>query len=254
MLPQMNRLSLFLGLSAVLPAMTLAAPAEPLKIGSVRQLFVDEVLIAEKRNVDLQLHQAIPREIVLTVDKPWENSVMTYVLVFKDGDKFRMYYRGTGADAKYAKDLPAGMSAANWTYTATAESKDGIAWTKPILNVVEFNSSKANNLVWPTDANKPWRTKNYPGTDIFPFKDENPAAPAAQRYKALANLGEYELVALVSPDGINWSPLQEKPVISYLKPNAMMDPPSVPYWSRDTRSMSRIAATGLTTAFANSAA
>ncbi len=235
MLPRMSRLSLFLGLTALLPAAALAAPAEPLKIGTNRQLFVDEMLIAEKRNVALQLHQAVPREIVLTVDKPWENSVLTYVSVFKDGDKFRMYYRGTGADAKYAKDLPAGLSAANWTYTAMAESRDGITWTKPALNVVEFNGSKANNLVWPNDTNKPWRTRNYPGTDIFPFKDENPAAPAAQRYKALANLGEYELVALVSPDGINWSPLQEKPVIAYLKPNAMMDPPTVSYCDPDTK-------------------
>lgn len=226
----MHRSLLFPGLSALLVAASFAAPAEPLKIGTNRQLFVDEAIIADKRNVDLQLHQPVPREICLTVDKPWENSVLTYVSVFKDGDKYRMYYRGTGADAKYAKDVPAGMSPANWTYTATAESRDGITWTKPELGLVEFNGSKANNLVWPTDANKFWRDKNYPGTDIFPFKDENPAAPAAQRYKALANLGEYELVALVSPDGLHWSPLREKPVISYLKPNAMMDPPTVSFW------------------------
>jgi hypothetical protein len=230
MILPMHRVFLFLGLACFVSATAAATPDAPIDVGSMRQLFVDELLIGDKRNVELQLHQPVPREIVLTVDKPWENSVLTYVSVFKDGDKYRMYYRGTGADAQYAKDVPAGMSPQNWTYTAMAESKDGIAWTKPVLNVVEFNGSKANNLVWPTEANKPWRDKNYPGTDIFPFKDENPDAPASQRYKALANLGEYELVALVSPDGVKWRPLQEKPVISYLKPNAMMDPPTVSYW------------------------
>jgi hypothetical protein len=41
--------------------------------------------------------------------------------------------------------------------------------------------------------------------------DPNPKAPAAQRYKALANVGEYELAALVSPDGIHWQPLRAEP-------------------------------------------
>src|SRR6185503_375860 len=79
----------------------------------------------------------------------------------------------------------------------------------------------------------PWRDKNYPGTDLFPFKDGNPKAPATQRYKALANVGEYELAALVSPDGVHWEPLRAEPVISYPKPDPMMDPPSVAFWDEN---------------------
>lgn len=205
---------------------------EPINIGSARQLFVDDAILESRANVDLQLHQPIPREVVLVADRPWENTVLTYVSVLKDGDRYLMYYRGAGADAAYAKTAPAELASAtgNWTYVAVAESADGITWTRPVLNLVEYNGSKANNLVWPTDANKPWRDKNYPGTDFFPFKDENPAAPAQQRFKALANYGEYELVALVSPDGYQWKPLQVAPVIGYLKPDAMMDPPSISYW------------------------
>lgn len=227
--------SLVSGLLALSSATFAASPGGPLQIGTKRQLFVDDALIDTQQNVQLELHQPTPREVVLTVERPWENSVLTYVSVLKDGDKYLMYYRGTSADAKYAKDVPKALSAGNWTYTALAESDDGIKWTKPELNLVEFNGSKANNLIWPTDANKPWRDKNYPGTDIFPFKDTNPAAPAAQRFKALANLGEYELVALVSPDGRRWSPLRTQPVVSFLKPNAMMDPPSVSYWDPITK-------------------
>ncbi|MBL9214558.1 MAG: hypothetical protein JNG83_03685 [Opitutaceae bacterium] len=221
--------------AAVLAFVSSAAGAERLNLGNKRQLFVDSHLLAEKKNVELVLHQPVPREIVLTVDKPWEDNVMTYVSVMKDGNRFLMYYRGTGADEKYAKDAPAGMSTGNWTYTAVAESTDGIKWTKPVLNLVEFKGSKANNLIWPTDANKPWRDKNYPGTDIFPFRDENPNVAPDQRFKALANIGEYELAALVSPDGFRWKPLREKPVISFPSPNPMMDPPSVTFWDPNTR-------------------
>jgi hypothetical protein len=225
-----HRATSLLAFAVVPAAVAVAAAVEPLAIGSTRQLFVDDFLIEARRNVELELHQPVPREVVLTVDRPWENRSLTYVSVLRDGDRFLMYYRGASADAKYAQSAPANLPTNNWTYTALAESADGIKWTKPTLNLVEFNGSTANNLVWPTDANKPWRDKNYPGTDIFPFKDENPAAPAAQRFKALANLGEFELVALVSPDGRRWSPLRTEPVISFLKPNAMMDPPTVSYW------------------------
>ena len=34
---------------------------------------------------------------------------------------------------------------------AYAESRDGLHFTKPVLGLVEWNGSKANNLVFPTD-------------------------------------------------------------------------------------------------------
>jgi hypothetical protein len=194
----------------------------PLSVSTTRQLFLDDYLLAKKQNVQLELHSPTPREIVLRSDQAWEGQHQAYVTVFQDGKKFRLYYR--------ASPRPGSAGYTNATYTALAESEDGITWTKPKLGVVEFRGSKDNNLVWPTEANQPWRDKNYPGTDIFPFKDANPKAPASQRYKALANVGEYELAALVSPDGIHWQPLRAEPVISYPQPDPMMDPPSLAYW------------------------
>lgn len=202
--------------------MTLHAADEPISVATTRQLFLDEHLIARKHNVQLELHQPTPREVVIRSDQPWEGPSQTYVSVLQDGAKYRLYYRSS------PKPGSAGYS--NATYTAVAESGDGVTWTKPKLGLVDFRGSKDNNLVWPTDANKPWRDKNYPGTDIFPFIDRNPKAPAAQRYKALANVGEYELAALVSPDGLHWQPLRTEPVISYPEPNPMMDPPSMAFW------------------------
>lgn len=230
-----SRLRSLLACLFLLPVVLPAAPAEPAKIGTARQLFVDDQFIDMRRNVELQPHQPVTREVAIAFDQPWENGVLAYVSVMKDGDRYVMYYRGTNADDALAKTGPAGIQSHNWTYMARAESKDGITWTKPSLGVVSFNGSKDNNLVWPNDTNKPWRTSNYPGTDFFPFIDGNPACPPEQRYKALANLGEYALVALVSPDGINWKPLQTEPVIAYLKPDPMMDPPSISFWDPNTK-------------------
>jgi hypothetical protein len=216
-----SRLRVSFGLMIATAAVSSAAN-DPLLVGTTRQLFVDDHLIGEKQNVQLELHSPIPREVVLRSDQPWEGPNQTYVTVLQDGEKFRLYYRSSPP--------PGSGGHSNATYTAVAESPDGIAWTKPKLGLVDFRGSKDNNLVWPTEANRPWRDKNYPGTDIFPFIDRNPKTPASHRYKALANVGEYELAALVSSDGLNWQPLRAEPVISYPEPDPMMDPPSVAFW------------------------
>src|SRR5512145_2181337 len=68
----------------------------PLRVGTIRQLFVDEFLIASKQNVELKLNNPVSREAVLRADKPWEGQSLTYPCVFKDGEKFRLYYRASG--------------------------------------------------------------------------------------------------------------------------------------------------------------
>jgi hypothetical protein len=105
----------------------------------------------------------------------------------KDGGRYRMYYRGN----------PPGLP----EVTCYAESKDGITWTKPNLGLFPFKGSTKNNIVWAG-----------PGTHNFtPFKDTNPAAADAERYKAV---GGGPLLAFVSPDGIRWKLLRERPIIT----------------------------------------
>ena len=158
---------------------------------------MDEFLIASKQNVDLKLNNPMAREVVLRADKPWEGQSMTYPCVFKDGDKFRLYYRASGPPLGSPPKREEGdKKQMMWNYTALAESADGIHWNKPNLGVVDFQGNKQNNLIWPVAGQS--------GSDIFPFKDANPQAPPEERYKALANVGEHQLVALVSP---GWHPL-----------------------------------------------
>jgi hypothetical protein len=202
----------------LVPVAAILFAGEPLRFGHTRQLFVDEYLIAEKRNVQLQLHNPIPREVVLTADRPWEGPTLTYPSVLREGDRFRLYYRASG---------PGVAGAPAWSYTALAESGDGIHWQKPDLGIAAFRGSRHNNLVWPTDGQE--------GRDIFPFQDGNPRAPAGERYKALANRGEHELLALASPDGIHWRLLEKEPVLAYLPGDPMMDPPSVSFWDENQK-------------------
>ena len=61
----------------------------------------------------------------------------------------------------------------------------------------------------------------------MPVLDENPACPREERYKALAGLKEEGgLFAYQSPDGIHWTLLQEKPVIT----NGAFDSANLAFW------------------------
>jgi hypothetical protein len=185
----------FLLLGALVAASVTAA--EPIDIGSRRELFVDSFLVDHLSGAaQLRLHQPTPHEVVLVTGEPWEGNTCAYYTIFQDGDLCRMYYRGAHYDEQTKKE-------AHPEVTCYAESKDGVHWTKPHLGLFEFAGSKENNIVW-----------NGPGTHNFtPFKDDNPACPPESRYKALAG-GRGGLVAIHSPDGIHWSLMREQPVIT----------------------------------------
>lgn len=177
---------------------TSAGTPEPLQIGSRRELFVDEALIESKKNAELTLHPPTAGDVAFVCDAPWEGNISAYYSIFQDGDRYRMYYRGAHFDETTKKPT-------HPEFTCYAESRDGLTWEKPKLGLFEFQGSKENNIVW---AAKDDSTHNF-----TVFKDANPACPADARYKALA--GERPgLRALKSPDGIHWSLITDKPVIT----------------------------------------
>ena len=65
-------------------------------IGSRLELFVDDFLIDRMDGAALTLHKPVPQDVALVNDRSWEGSDIGYVTVFKDGDLYRMYYRGKG--------------------------------------------------------------------------------------------------------------------------------------------------------------
>ena len=143
-----------------------AEPAQPLPLGSRRELFLDDYLIAKLDGAALHAHQPEPRDVVITCDAPWEGNTSAYFTIFADDDRFRMYYRGAHWNETAKKE-------AHPEFACYAESRDGLTFTKPKLGLHEFNGAKENNIVL-----------TGTGTHCFSaFKDGNPAAPAAARYK-----------------------------------------------------------------------
>jgi hypothetical protein len=195
-----------------------AADDAPIDIGQRRELFVDEFLLARRNGVELKLHAPTLREVVLVHDQPWEGTGCGYHRIFRDGDRWRMYYVGsdlTNEDATKFVSHP--------IVACYAESTDGLQWHRPNLGLIEFKGSKDNNIIW-----------NSPGLDNFtPFKDANPDCRSEERYKSVYNM-QGGLGALKSADGIHWSPLTDGPIITQgrfdSQNNAFWDPARKHYW------------------------
>ena len=177
----------------------LLSAAEPVDIGTRRELFVDGHMIGSLDGVERRLHHPVPRETVIVHDAPWEGAGSGYHSVIHDGDVYRMYHRGSALGVEKGK-LKLGRQV--YCY---AESRDGIRWTKPDLGLFEFNGSRKNNIIW-----------MGPGVHNFaPFADTRPDCPPESKFKALAGTAkEGGLFAFHSPDGIHWSLMRKEPVVT----------------------------------------
>ena len=178
---------------------SIARAGDPIEIGSRRELFVDEFLIDRMEGVELRLHKPTPRDVVIVHDAPWEGNSCGYHTVFRDGDLYRMYYK-SGVQVLKGEPRP------HTVLACYAESSDGIRWKKPNLGLFEFDGSKDNNIIW-----------DGPGShDFTPFRDPNPKCQPDAKYKAVGNSAGVGrgLLAFKSADGIHWSRLHDKPVIT----------------------------------------
>ena len=218
-------------------------------IGTRRQLFVDDYLIEEMIGVSLRLHRPESRGVVMELKEAWEGSTVDYHTVVKDGSLYRIWYRGTSHWGYAVESMLKPTEAIVPVHDEAmsyAESLDGVHWTKPSLGLYEFDGSKDNNIFWRGKA-----------TDLVPFLDGNPDAPADQRYKAIGRgridlkTGELRdstesvvridatksrkrtrrttrevLLALASPDGISWRYLQDEPILE----DPPFDTQNVPFW------------------------
>ncbi|MBN1343403.1 MAG: hypothetical protein JXQ73_12020 [Phycisphaerae bacterium] len=190
-------------LQALITVLSTTIPASPpIDVASRRQLFVDRYLIDTMHGAELRLHHPTPREIAIVHDRPWEGSGCAYMTVFKDADTYRMYYRG--AHGVYT---PGKFESPHEEVTCYAESKDGKRWTKPDLGLFDFQGSKSNNIILTPSVCK------HAAHNFCPLPDARPGVPADERYKALGGVsgGAY---AFVSPDGIHWKMLGDKPVLT----------------------------------------
>jgi hypothetical protein len=209
----MNRVLLLVPLLFV-NAISLAG--EPVAIGTRRELFVDDTLVDRLAGrAELRLHPPMPREVALETNESWEGNSTNYVTVFQDGDKYRMYYRGSHFSYLGGKDRPNTRDV--YCY---AESSDGVHWSKPELGLFEWNGSKKNNIVW-----------DGVGSHAFvPFRDTNPNCAADAKYKALGVGGKtHGLYAFKSADAIHWALMHPEPVIT----KGAFDSQNVAFWDAE---------------------
>ncbi len=100
-----------IGLSAVTGGTTHAADTganatstDATDIGDRREFFVDDYLIESMTRVKQVMHTPQPKDVAIVCDAPWEGNTSAYYTLFKDGDLFRMYYRGGHSDLKSKKN------------------------------------------------------------------------------------------------------------------------------------------------------
>ena len=139
-------------------------------IGSRLELFVDDWLIETMDGVRLALHQPVPQEISLEFDRPWEGRGSSYSVVIKDGERYRLWYRGGRVWDGVRQDHRPEQC------TCYAESEDGLHWERPTLEghetrgIAGFEPSKEDNIV----------IQGSTAANICVFRDGNPAAPESE--------------------------------------------------------------------------
>ncbi len=189
----------------------------PIEIGNRLELFIDRYLIESIEGLDLRLQT--PREM----PAPEHPLAGGYMTVIKDRDVYRGYYRTTKPG--YAGE---GGDGNPGECTCYSESRDGIEWAKPELNLIrDFEGRFIPNAILDEAP--------FPHT-FSPLLDANPEAAADQRYKALAGLADKwdGLYAFASADGIHWRRISDKAVIPYNKElhgALAFDSQNVAFWS-----------------------
>ncbi|MCK5280504.1 MAG: hypothetical protein KAK04_18250 [Cyclobacteriaceae bacterium] len=189
-----------------------------LNIGSRLELFVDDYLIDHLGGkAEIRLHHPVAKEIAIVHDEPWEGSGSGYHSIFKDGNKYRMYYKAWQHETSKSPTHP--------IVCGYAESEDGINWVKPELGLYEFQGSKANNIVFISGM---MGGVDADGGHPAVFKDDNPNVATDALYKAIlrANKPIIGLFAFKSSDGIHWTPMSQEPIIT----DGAFDSQNLAFW------------------------
>ena len=212
------KLSPCLFLSAAL--FTLAAAAlsaqDVFPLGSDRELFCDDSMIAVMSDCQILVHQPVPREIAITCDQPWEGNSCGYWTVLYD-DQARLY-------RAYAQGWAQGdgVHPSHPLVIMTFESEDGIHWTRPNIGQFEWEGSKNNNIILNETA------IHAECHDFSPFIDTNPNAKPEARYKGIGKgMDSKGLFANQSPDGLHWTPMSSEPVYT----DGAFDTQNITFWS-----------------------
>jgi len=159
------------------------AASEPLRVGSRRQLLMDDKFVQQAKGVEFVVHP--PRKTGDMIATSSRNKGLGGVTVLYDAGVYHLWY---GCDG----------------YLAYARSRDGINWTKPNLNLLKAKSEDDTPPPRNAVAQKVGdQIKRVGGGMVF----LDPNAPDTERFKLVNNSEGYNhnwLQIYWSPDGILW--------------------------------------------------
>jgi len=206
----------------------LAASGPARTVGNQKQLFVDQRFIESSEGITLNMNPPYQTgEKLIVMDQEWEkgNFIGPFCTILREeglsGPRTRLWYD--------LYDIAhQGVPGKGFRGIAYAESKDGIHFEKPILDLVDLKGSKRNNLVMPTDL----AGSAVGGGSIH--KDDNPKCPPGERYKSWSKYystpgtlrGENRIWH--SPDGLRWK-------LYDVVPTGLRKADTQPNWFWDSR-------------------
>jgi hypothetical protein len=163
--------------------------------GPWRRLFLDATVVEEQQGVQRVFHavEKHPANPVMVKDKAWEGSgPYLYGTVMHDGGKLRMWYHHQNPEGYW---------------NSYAESRDGIAWTKPALGLIDYEGSRENNLFATRSLDlteKPPKNFGQCHNASVIFQPWNP--DPQRRYALYCFSYEFYVPRVAfSPDGLKWN-------------------------------------------------
>ena len=163
-----------------------------------KYLLLDPRILDTQENVALVLGQVTkePQNPLFIEDKSWEvryDNLYANV-IFDQADRlFKCWYNPFIMDEVYDQVPPEARPTTTYKSQKRemgicyATSRDGVAWEKPDLGIIEFNGSSANNIV----------LRHIHGAGVY--RDLHDPDPQ-RRYKAFMREG-----VATSADGLHWS-------------------------------------------------
>ena len=194
--------------------------AQPVEIGTRKQLFVDDYIVDETRDVVRTLNQPakyVGNPVMIPL-YPWEGRIELYGHGCEGPRERRSFACGIWPRAVWGcrpwnrgvRFAPTDYDPMNMNFSICyATSTDGMFWDRPNLGLVDYKGNKNNNIA----------LMNASGAHVFEdLRDPDPD----RLYKALffelhnpdgmPNKGDGVSVAF-SPDGLRWTKHPDNPVI-----------------------------------------
>ncbi len=192
-------------LSLVTAATLSAAEILPLPARE-NYLLLDSRIVERSENAELRVGTVTkhPRNPLFKEDQPCEvrfDNLYANVWFDPEAKLYRCWYSPFIVDPA-VKETPLSQRASvryrphgREMGICYATSRDGLSWEKPRLGLVEFEASKANNLV----------VRGPHGAGVF--RDSRDPDPA-RRFKLFARASDSvrQMAVAFSPDGLRWSP------------------------------------------------